>query len=106
MASVEIKSLKELETYIQDGYSILDCYGDFCSACVLLEPVLQAAISEMSCIHFAKVNISQYNEFAEKFNINAMPTLLFFKDGKEVHRVCGSMDREMLNQHISTMLYQ
>lgn len=106
MKNREIKDLKEFNDYIKDGYSVIDCYGEFCGACELLEPVLNQAISEMACIHFGKVNVSLYPEIAEKYSIYAMPTLLFFYEGKEVHRISGSMDRETLNEQFSIMLYQ
>ena len=106
MANIELKSLSELEEYVSEGYAVIDCYGDFCAACVMLEPVFESAAGDMPGIKFGRVNLSQSMEVAEKFGIDAMPALLFFRDGVEVHRALGSMDRATLNEQFSVMLYQ
>lgn len=89
-----------------EGYAVADCYGDFCSACVMLEPVYTSAANDMAFINFSRINISRYPEIADRFNISAIPTLLFFRNGELVHRIEGSMDRAELDGHIACMLYQ
>ncbi len=89
----------------ESEYAVVDCYGDFCGACVLLEPVYREAASQMAGVSFLQINISQYQEISERFGIDAMPTLLFFRNGTEVSRFVGSTDREGLNREISKMLY-
>lgn len=107
MANIELTSVKQLEEYVSKGYSVVDCYGDFCTACDMLAPVLGGVEGDMAAgIHFGKVNVSQIGEVAERYGVNALPTLLFFRDGEEVHRAVGSMDREELNRQFSIMLYQ
>lgn len=91
---------------IDAPYAVVDCYGDFCAACVMLEPVYTAAANDMGFIRFVRVNISQYGEVAERFGINAMPTLLYFRDGELVAQSVGSMDRDELNKHLAELLYQ
>lgn len=106
MAIKELTSLKELEEYVKDGYAVIDCYGDFCAACVMLEPVFEAAAGDMQGIKFGRINLTQCFDVAEKFGIDAMPTILFFRNNEEVHRAIGSLDRDMLNAQFSVMLYQ
>lgn len=86
-------------------YAVVDCYGDFCGACVVLEPIYRDAAADLAGIRFIEINITQNGQIAERFGIDAMPTLLFFRKGKEVHRAVGSMDRVELDSHIAQMLY-
>lgn len=106
MANRELTSLNELEEYVKDGYAVIDCYGDFCAACVMLEPVFESAVGDMPGIKFGRINLTQSMDVAEKYGIDAMPTILFFRDGVEVHRAIGSLGREKLNAQFSVMLYQ
>ncbi len=96
---------ENFDALLNTEYAVVDCYGDFCGACVVLEPIYHAAAADLAGISFIEINLTQNWQIAERFGIDAMPTLLFFRNGKEVHRVEGSMDRAELNRHIAQMLY-
>lgn len=105
MATVELKDSKWKE-FSQADYAVIDCYGDQCSACVMLAPVYDALANEMPGVSFGRVNISNYPEIAEEYHVTAMPTLLYFRKGEKVHESVGSMDREQLLEQMAQMLYQ
>lgn len=90
---------------VNGEYAVVDCYGDYCGACVILRPVYEEAAADFAGITFLKINVSSNFQIAERFHMDAMPTLLFFRNGKEVHCALGSMDRAELNAHIGQMLY-
>ncbi len=94
------------DSLIDAPYAVVDCYGDFCAACVMLEPVYTAAANDMSFIRFSRINISRYGEVAERFGLMAMPTLLFFRNGELVFQEEGSMERDELNRQLAKLLYQ
>ncbi len=104
MATVELKE-KEYEAFRGNDYAVIDCYGDFCAACVMLEPVFDGVADELSEVHFGRVNITHYPEIADEYGITAMPTLLFFRKGELVNKFIGSMDREQLLELVSSLLY-
>ena len=104
MATIELKD-NEWKEFSKKEYAVIDCYGENCVACVMLEPVYDAVADELSGIAFGRINISFYGSIAEEYNINAMPTLLFFRNGVVVDQVIGSIDRTELLAHISTLLY-
>ena len=105
MATVELKG-SEWKNFIKSEYTIVDCYGENCVACVILEPIYDAIADDLSGVDFARINISLYPEIADEFGINAMPTLLYFRNGKLVDKTIGSMERAELMQHISHLLYE
>lgn len=105
MAAVELKDINFSE-FIQAEYAVVDCYGDNCSACVLLEPVFDGVADELSGISFGRINITEYGKIADAYDISAMPTLLFFRNGELVNQFLGYMEREELLSLVSNLLYQ
>ena len=103
---IQEATAKTFDSLIDTEYAVVDCYGDYCGACVMLEPVYKEVAADLAGIRFIEINITHEWDIAERFGIDAMPTLLFFRGGKEVHRIEGSMDREELNRQIAVMLYE
>lgn len=104
MAVYEATS-KNIDELLQTDYAVIDFYGDHCGACVVLEPVYNEASNDLAMIRFIKANVDQDRELGERFNIKALPTLLFFRNGQVVHKGSGAMERKTLNSHIAKMLY-
>lgn len=104
MATVELVE-NQWKDFSKADYAVIDCYGDFCSACVILEPIFDAVADELSGISFGRVNISQYPEIADEYGIDALPTLLYFRKGEVVNQSIGSIEREDLLEYISQLLY-
>lgn len=104
MAVYEATS-KNIDELLQTDYAVIDFYGDHCGACVVLEPVYNEASNDLAMIRFIKANVDQDRELGERFNIKALPTLLFFRNGQIVHKDSGAMERKTLNSHIAKMLY-
>lgn len=105
MATVELKD-NEWKAFSQKPYAVIDCYGDHCSACVMLAPVFDAVAEELNVIDFGRINITHYSAIADKYNIDAMPTLLFFRGGRLVNTSVGSLDREELLGQLAKLLYE
>ena len=105
MATIELKE-SEWKEFSKADYAVIDCYGENCVACVMLEPVFDAAADELAGISFGRINITFYPEIADTYGIDAMPTLLFFRKGELVNQFVGSMEREELLAQIAKLLYQ
>lgn len=104
MATVELKE-NEWKDFSKAEYAVIDCYGDFCTACVMLAPIFDSVADELPAISFGRINITQYPEIADEYNITAMPTLLYFRKGELINQSIGSIDREELLNLISGLLY-
>ena len=105
MAIIEATSAT-FDKLIDTEYAVVDCYGDHCGACVILEPVYHEMAADLSGIRFMQINISQEWEIAERYGINAMPTLFYFRNGREVARSVGSMERGEQHTYNAKILYQ
>lgn len=107
MAVHEAATMAEFDKLMKSAeYVVVDFYGDYCGACVFLEPYFREAANDMPYIRFVKVHFTKNRETAERYGITALPTLKFFHNGEEVLEEQGGMDREELNKLIARMLYR
>ena len=72
------------------GYALIDFWATWCQPCRMMGPVLESAEKELGeTINFCKVNVDEQQEMASQFDIMSIPTLVIFKDGKEIKRLSG-----------------
>jgi thioredoxin 1 len=72
------------------GPVVVDFYATWCGPCRELSPMLDAAAGSFTNkIKFFKVNVDESPGLAQNFQIQAIPAVLFFKDGKLVDRITG-----------------
>ena len=93
------------DTAIAEGITLVDCWAPWCGPCRIQGPILEDvanAISDQAKI--TKLNIDETRSIAERFGVQAIPTLLLFKDGNEVQRFIGVQSKEVLIDAISSTL--
>ena len=71
---------------------LVDFFAEWCGPCKAMAPALDQVAGEMAGkMKVVKVDVDQSGEIAQKYHIQAMPTLIMFKDGKEVDRHVGAL---------------
>lgn len=84
---------------------IVDFWADWCMPCRILAPVLEAISDELDGkAAFCKLNIDDNNAVAQEYNVTAIPTVVIFKNGKELERLVGVTPKENLVSTISKHL--
>lgn len=68
---------------------LLDMWGSFCAPCRALRPILEELAEKRTDWSFVAVNIEDVPAVAEKFGVQATPTILLFSGGVEVDRTGG-----------------
>ncbi len=96
---------ENFDSLIQEEYVMVDFYGEHCGACVATAPFLRQAASDMAYISFIKVNTTFQTELAKRYDIKALPTFVYFRNGEEVFRNEGSMELESIHKRLSKLLY-
>ena len=78
---------------------VVDCWAEWCGPCKSFAPVFEQAAAEMEPgIRFAKLNTELHQDLGAKWNIRSIPTLILFRNGKEVNRVSGALPAQQLRQ--------
>lgn len=85
---------------------VIDFSAVWCGPCQMLKPIFEELESEYAGrVDFETVDVDEDPEKATEYGIEAMPTLVFLdKDGKEVNRIVGLVDKSELQGAIESIL--
>lgn len=82
-------TLRDFDKFIISGNSVIDFYADWCGPCKLIKPIFHELSEKNKTIKFGAVNADEEPELLQKFKITALPTVIFFKDKKQVDKFIG-----------------
>ena len=81
---------------------IVDFWAPWCGPCKMMAPTFESTAAKFPLqTLFAKVNTENEQQLGARFGIRSIPTLIVFKDGREVHRVSGALDASSLTSLVS-----
>lgn len=93
---VVLSSKNYLEKVKSEKLLIVDAWAPWCGPCRKLRPMLEEAAIEAGVL-LGTLNVDIYPEFVgNQLNISTIPTMIFYKDGKEVKRLSGVFSKEEL----------
>ncbi len=79
------------------GVVLADFYSETCVPCKRIAPVLEELEEDYEgAVKIAKVNVNHDTELAAEYGVQAVPTIIFFKDGEEKSRTVGLTGKEEL----------
>ncbi|KAI8977265.1 thioredoxin-like protein [Mycotypha africana] len=91
MAIQEPKNLTEFEQLINsNSLVVVDFHATWCGPCKLIAPKFKAFAEETANVVFAKIDVDEVPDVATKYQVRAMPTIMYFKDGNKVDEVVGA----------------
>jgi thioredoxin 1 len=87
------------------GVILVDFFAMWCAPCRMLSPILEEIAEHYNGKAFVgKVDIDQEQMTATQFEVTSVPTLILFKQGKEVGRIVGLRNFEALSKFIDDAL--
>ncbi len=84
------------DSFVESNHiAIIDCWAPWCGPCRRMGPIVDEAATELEGkVAFAKLNTDENQGIAVRFQINAIPTLLVFKDKVLVEALVGLRPKE------------
>lgn len=95
----------EKEVKNSDVPVIIDFFATWCGPCQMLAPVFQETSKDYDGkLKFVKVNTEENQDLSYKFQVSGIPCLIITKDGEEIDRIVGFMQKDELKKRINEIL--
>ena len=89
------------EELAKKGVLFVDFWAPWCNPCRMVAPIIDQLADEFNGqASVGKLNIDDYEEAAVSFGVASIPTMIVFKDGREVERIVGARPRAQLSELI------
>ena len=99
---VKIHSTEEfnqLKMDFPEKILIIDFWAVWCSPCMMFAPIFEKIQKEhYQDFIFVKVNVDEIGAIAQQYRITGIPTTLFIKNDKVIHKVVGAVDEEYMRR--------
>ena len=84
---------------------VVDLWAPWCMPCRMITPIVEELANDnQGKLKVFKLNTDENQEIAARYGIQGIPTLLFFKDGKEVDRLVGVAPKPIIQSKVDAIL--
>lgn len=85
-----------------DAPVLVDFYATWCGPCQMMAGILEELKGQMGDrLKVVKIDSDKYPELATEYQVNALPTLILFKQGKQVDKIEGVLSTEALKERLA-----
>jgi thioredoxin len=84
---------------------LVDFYADWCGPCQMMVPILEQVNTQLqNQLRIVKIDTEKYQALASQYQINALPTLVLFKQGQPIQRIEGVVQAKQLVEHLKNFI--
>ena len=91
-----INSVQEFEEEVKEGLVLVDFFATWCGPCKLPSPLLEQLAEEKPELKILKIGVDEVGPLAARYGIQAIPTLMLFKDGERKDTKLGYQNKNQL----------
>lgn len=90
---------------LKNGVSLMDFSARWCAPCKAQEPIIKNLVNKFkNRASIIEVDIDSNRDLAIKFMVQSIPTLIIFKDGKEIKRFIGLQTENTISKSLENAL--
>ena len=94
---IKVLTDKNFNQQIKKGILLVDFWAEWCGPCKMMTPVLNDLAENLdSGKSIGKVDVQEFQSLASTYKVRGIPTMILFKDGKEVNRFVGVKSKDFL----------
>lgn len=95
----------EQEVLKAQGLVLVDFFAVWCGPCKMMAPIMdKLAEAYKGKVKIGKLDVDENQQVGEKYGIQSIPTLIFFKNGELVDKVVGFQSEEALKQKLDALV--
>ena len=84
---------------------LVDFYADWCGPCQMMVPILEQVNTQLQDqLRIVKIDTEKYQGLASQYQINALQTLVLFKQGQPIQRIEGVVQAKQLVEHLKNFI--
>ena len=82
---------------------VVDFFADWCGPCQMFSKIIEDFAKENQDVFCVKINVDEFADISQKYNISSLPTILVFKDNALVSSNIGLMSKSVLLDLVSKL---
>ena len=103
LKKIEEKDFEE-EVLKNNKMIVVDFFATWCMPCQMLMPVLEKIAKERDDFDIIEIDIDEAKDLAMQYEIEAVPTMVIFKNGTAIDRIGGYYNKEELEEELKKYL--
>jgi len=95
---------KNFDQQLKNKVMLVDFFADWCAPCKMMIPILNEVAEDLTGnTRVGKVDTGQFQSIAVRYNVRSIPTMVLFKNGKEVKRFVGIKQKDFLLKELKSV---